>query len=117
MLAKICAMVEGLSAGPAKLSVAFSHSSLLLAYRSVAGLRCVRVQELPATVATPPEAHPDTHTDRQRETHADTQRDTHRETQRETRRLQIVDVGGGRGDLALCVAQALPQCDVRALVI
>lgn len=31
------------------------------------------------------------------------------------RRLQIVDVGGGRGDLALCVAQALPYCDVTVI--
>eukprot|EP01052_Picozoa_sp_SAG31_P036660 SAG31_NODE_4611_length_3098_cov_1.293098_2_plen_398_part_00 len=27
-------------------------------------------------------------------------------------RLQILDVGGGRGDLALCTAAALPTCDV-----
>jgi hypothetical protein len=31
------------------------------------------------------------------------------------RRLRIVDVGGGRGDLALCVAQALPHCDVTVI--
>ena len=31
------------------------------------------------------------------------------------RRLQILDVGGGRGDLALCAAAALPACDVTVI--